>query len=401
MAATAAIINQLRVCRNNLHELIFKDDADAYDLLTIACAWAIFWALFFPIGKPLLWKATYGKGWLRKGITKEVQRAGGWKAMNEAMGTDFTNEEELIAHMMWNWADFQIGTFQHMIGGVLCIPSLLGIGDSNWSSSLAVLGILSEVGWEIEHMVVDVFYPRIRYGAEKVPMIVIIGSLIHHSLATGLGIPLILRYRQWQILHALSFDLQFGPTLVAPLAEYGKLLDVANPSELCRFKIINLLKVIIVGWTRGINFVYLVVHAIIRWYNDKAWVFLIVGSPLLLAFTYFCCYFYVLGTVKTYLKFRNATAEYENVRDDTSKSVKEKRDSKANLEDIARELFEEDENIDPANQLTVFIGNMQDGERQINRRKTMPPHLTRSLNTTSMRLTRRGVSAPAGEWKLD
>lgn len=191
----AEAVIQLQEFLNHLHDLIFKDDADFYDLLTIACAWAVVWAVFFPIARPLLRKVTLGKPWLRAGCERDLSRMGGFKTINEMHGTDKTHEE-IITEMMMGWADEKIMISQHSLGGALCIPSMLGLGDPSWASSLAVLGILCEVGWEIEHTIVDLFYTRLRYGAEEVPTTMIIGSLIHHSLSCCLGIPVALRYRQ-------------------------------------------------------------------------------------------------------------------------------------------------------------------------------------------------------------
>lgn len=392
----AAVITQLQEFLNHLHELIFKDDADFYDLLTIACAWAVFWAVFFPIATPLLRKVTYGKPWLRAGSERELERYGGAKAANEAFGADLT-EEQWIESLMSDWAAEKVIITQHAVGGALCIPSMLGLLDPSRASSLAVLGILCEIGWEIEHIIVDVIYARLRHGAERVPNVMIIGSLIHHSLASGLGIPVILRYRQWWVIHSLCFDLQLGPGFVTPIAEWGKLLDISKPNDLRQFKICNIIKLILFGWTRGIHFIYLVAHALIGWYNDKAWAYMIGGAPALLAFTWFNYSSILRPMLKTYMKFRNASAEYEALPKDAPE--KQKLASRANLEDIARELIEETEIIDPADRLATLIESFRGEKKIIERRQTMPPRQTLT-SMRSMRLT-RGFSVPPRAWKMD
>lgn len=190
--------------------------------------------------------------------------------------------------------------------------------------------------------------------------------------------------------------------MVVPLAEYGKLLDISKPNELRQFKIINILKLILFGWTRGIHFIYLVALALHGFYVDEAWSFLIVATPLLLAFFFginLC--FILLPAVKTYLKFRNASAEYEALPKDASE--KQRATSMANLEDVARELIEETENIDPTDRLAMFIDSLQERKGKIEKRQTMP---TRQMLTSmrsmrrSMRLT-KGKSAPPRAWKMD
>ena len=71
----------------------------------------------------------------------------------------------------------------------------------------------------------------------------------------------------------------------------------------------------------------------------------------------------------------------------------------ANLEDVARELIEETENIDPTDRLAMFIDSLQERKGKIEKRQTMPP---RQMLTSmrSMRLT-RGKSAPPRAWKMD
>ncbi len=392
----AEAVIQLKEILHHLHDLIFKDDADFYDLLTIACACAVVWAAFFSIATPLLRNVTYGKSWLRDGCERELLRIGGIKKLNEYLGTDKTHEEA-IEEMMTGWAYDKVMITQHFVGGALCVPSMLGLGDPSWASSLAVLGILSEVGWEIEHTIIDLFYARLRYGAEKVPTPMIIGSLIHHSLSCCLGIPVALRYRQWWVIHSLCFDLQIGPGLVTPLAEYGKLLDITKPNGLRQLKIINIIKVIVFGWTRGIHFVYLVALALHGFYVDRAWSFVIGGTPVLLAFTVFNIYTIILPTMKTYLKFRNASAEYDALPKNASE--KQRAMSWANVEDVARELIEETENIDPTDRLTMLIDSMQERKGKIERRKTMPPRQM-LMSMRSMRLA-RGKSVPPRAWKMD
>ena len=398
MAANTAIL-QLQASLQHLRDLVFKTDADFYDLLTIACACAVFWFVVFSIGKTILQKLTGDKpSWLREGIEKELSRMGGAAEINKDLGLDYT-DEEFVEILMDRWFGEQMVTSQHLFGGALCIPSQLGLGDPSWASSLAVLGILSEVGFEIQDVVI-LFYTRLRHGPKRVPTIILVLCLLHHSLASGLGIPTILRYREWWVIHSICFDLQFGTSLLAPLGEYGKLLNVKKPDDLHRFKIVNILKVIIGVWTRGIHFIYLVTLAMISWYNDKAWTFLCVGSPVLLAFTGFNYMMILKPVIKTYMKFRNASAEYEALPADASDE--QKRKSLANLGDLARELIEETDIIHPTDQFTAFFQSLQERKGKLDRRQTMTPRqkMMSMRSMRSMRLT-RGVSAPPRAWKID
>ena len=51
-------------------------------------------------------------------------------------------------------------------------------------------------------------------GDKKVPTPFIIVLAVHHTLASSLGLPMILHYRNLRALHWLCFDLQFGATMI-------------------------------------------------------------------------------------------------------------------------------------------------------------------------------------------
>ena len=65
------------------------------------------------------------------------------------MGIEVT-KEQYIENGMNDWPFMQVMVIQHFAGAMLCVPSLVGWGSVEWSSSIAALGILSEMGWELE-----------------------------------------------------------------------------------------------------------------------------------------------------------------------------------------------------------------------------------------------------------
>ena len=102
----------------------------------------------------------------------------------EDWGMDDKPKDEIIDEWMKEWAWGQILTVQHSAGALLCIPSLIGLGgsDQSWANSLAVCGILSEMGWEIEHTL-ETLYTRLftPNGEKKVPNISLIFLTLHLS----------------------------------------------------------------------------------------------------------------------------------------------------------------------------------------------------------------------------
>ena len=166
----------------------------------LACVWGVFWAIFFLVANNLLTPLVYGKEWLRRGIEREIERQGGVEAvegMNKMQGVNRT-KEEWIELMMKQWVGGQLVMFQHAASGFLCIPSLLGIGDPSWASSIAAQGLLCEMGYELKDFV-ELPYKRLRYGKTKVPNVHLIMMTVHHSLTSTLAIPMIRRYRDWKV----------------------------------------------------------------------------------------------------------------------------------------------------------------------------------------------------------
>ena len=174
------------------------------------------------------------------------------------------NKEEFITWAMNDWPRMQAIYIQHLIGSFFCIPSILGIGDPNFASSLAICGVLSEMGWELqdaaEMLFVRAFY---KNGKAIWPDAIVLIFLVHHSLTTILGVPMVLYYRENKSLHWLCFNLQFAAAIALAVGEYTKLLDLSIPSSLRRFIV-----------------------------QYQAWIFLSLGvvlSSLFTLFSYACC----------------------------------------------------------------------------------------------------------------
>lgn len=182
---------------DHLLGLVFNKDASSSDLFMLACVWGVFWAIFFLVAGKLLTPLVYGKEWLRRGAERDIERQGGAEGMNKMQGVNRT-KEEWIELMMKQWVGGQLVMFQHASSGILCIPSLLGIGDPAWASSLAAQGLLCEMGYELKDFV-EMPYKRLRYGKTRVPNGLLIMTTVHHSLTTTLAIPMIRRYRDWKV----------------------------------------------------------------------------------------------------------------------------------------------------------------------------------------------------------
>ena len=136
--------------------------------------------------------------------------------------------------------------------------------------------------------IVDVIYKRYFTpdGKVRVPNIMMVIFIFHHSLTCSMGMPMILRYRSLRALHWLSFDLQLGGA-VFEIAEYSKLLDIRKPNEMRQFKICNFVLFVFMSWTRFFHWTYLCGSILLTFYRDENWSFFAAGIFPILIFSLF------------------------------------------------------------------------------------------------------------------
>lgn len=188
------------------------------------------------------------------------------------------------------------------------------------------------------------------------------------------------------------------------LTEYAKLLDIKKASDLRQFKVINLILLISMVWTRCLHWTYNIIQVMVIWYNDKAWTFLAVGCVPLTLFTFFNAMACVLPMYKRFIKFLHKSADVESLPSDASEKMKTQ--SMMDLEDAIDELILEDANADMQTNLVTaldarvnaFMESLE-GREKLVRRKTMPP--LRKRGTWSSARMIRGLSVPASAWKED
>lgn len=156
---------------SSLIDTVFDQDATAQDLLLVVGFLAVFWAVFFTLFSALFRPLVYGKPWLVAAGERDYEHGG--KELFKQLGFMDMGKDKFVTQFMdmWPWT---IGIIlQHFIGGMLCVPSILAIGDQEVAASLACLGILSEMGWEIQDLITWI-YKRFGLpdGKAMVPMAV-------------------------------------------------------------------------------------------------------------------------------------------------------------------------------------------------------------------------------------
>jgi len=287
-------------------EIAFDENATIGELLSLVTFIAIFWTVVFALVSAVLRPLVHGKPWLIAAGERHYERGG--KETYEKMGMAKT-KDHFIESFMDSWPYFQAVYLQHIVGGLLCLPAVIGIGNEATASSLACLGVLSEVGYEIEDLITWLcrryLSPR---GKERVPDGFLSFIVAHHSLTTTMGFPMVLRYRNLKTLHLICFDLQFAGAVVMMVQEYTKLLDITIPKELRKFQCCNFFALVVALWTRGVYFAYLSASLYLTWYKDKAWVFLFVGIAASVQFILFSLVFGIVPYYKRFAKFAKGSA---------------------------------------------------------------------------------------------
>lgn len=257
-------------------------------------------------------------------------------------------------------------TVQHFIGGLVYLPAVLRIGDEATAASLACLGILSKMGWEIQDLLRWI-YKRIFYsdGKAKVPGALLIILAVHHSMTTILGLPMVLHYRNLRALHWLCFDLQAATAVSLMVTEYTKLLDVSKLNQLRQFQAFTFVALTVMVWTRGVHWVYLCSNLVSIWYTEKAWSFLVIGSLISVIFSLFNWVFCIEPFYKRFIKFIKISAEYKALPADADPS--RRRSSVEQLQAAAADLLVHHQIEEELAELFV--------PRKVDRRGTVPPSM--------------------------
>lgn len=378
------VLQKLQGIPSMLLEKAFESNPSAFDLIQLVLAFAALWTVIFSIVGESIRKIVYQKPWLVTAGEKDYERNA--KKMYADLGMEATQSSHVeFFQSIFGWHCCVI--MQHIIGGILCVPAILGNASflkvyPDDAISFACLGILSELGWEIS----DIFlwlYKRYycKDGRKKVPGVLVAILLMHHSLTTILGIPVILHYRNYYALHWLCFDLQVAGAVALICGEYTKFLDVSKPLQLKQFQVLSFVALIILVWTRGFHWMYLFYDFCFVWYQEKAWTFLVVGGLVGLIFTMFSFAFVIQPFYLRFMKFMRVSSEYAALPADASKG--KRRSSLMALESASAELFPQHEMEEQL--VSLFSG------RKVSRRQTMPASLSQNMRRTSYRLMRASV----------
>ena len=145
----------------------------------------------------------------------------------------------------------------HIVGGLLCVPSLL-VGQSSLTTALAAQGALIEIGWEASDLAVRVWQLcgfAGQAGRDINPPMLVFFAVCHHTMGTSMILPMNVYFRDSRDYHELVFLLQFGAFVAMFSQAYGYTLDVSTRGGLVRMRRAALWTFVSVLWSRGIRYV--------------------------------------------------------------------------------------------------------------------------------------------------
>jgi len=322
-----------------LWETVINPEPTWMDLATIIAATGTFWAIYFTLGARIIRPLVANQNspfhhFLVRAATREYH-AHGKQRWAETFRCPLTLEE-FQDHFIEIWPWMNLMCTQHFVDGLLCLPAVANLfpNSPELASSLACLAILSEAGWEIGDLLGSIYG---RYftkgGGQKVPFPIIVILAMHHSLGTGLGLPMVMYFRSSNLLHWLCFDLQMAGAIGLSIAEYTKLLDISQPGQLLQFQVLSFISLVVMVVTRGFHYYYLCLQVAATLVANQEWALLVFAAIPFLAFTIFNTFIIIIPGYKRFVKFLKVSNNHNNLPNDVT--PEQKRNSLLELETAA------------------------------------------------------------------
>eukprot|EP00930_Biecheleria_cincta_P005134 TRINITY_DN106057_c0_g1_i1.p1 TRINITY_DN106057_c0_g1~~TRINITY_DN106057_c0_g1_i1.p1 ORF type:complete len:343 (+),score=61.68 TRINITY_DN106057_c0_g1_i1:161-1189(+) len=150
---------------------------------------------------------------------------------------------------------FQAILMQHFVGGVLCLPSTLGL-EGRAFTAMACHGALCEAGWELQDIVTRVHQRLLQgekgKGLNPLPLLLVV--LVHHAMGQSMAIPMNLYYADNRDYHELVFLLQVAAFVALSLQSYGYTLNVKTKTGLFKIKVNIAISWLAILYSRVVRF---------------------------------------------------------------------------------------------------------------------------------------------------
>lgn len=147
---------------------------------------------------------------------------------------------------------------QHLFGGLLCVPAILGVGPPSLRAGLVCHGALCEVGYEIQDSLVRI-KERVfggEYGRKKNPNFTLMSMAMHHTAALCMVLPLNVYYQDNQYYQESVFLLQGAAAIAYLCQQYGFTRNAAIRGEMMQLKALVTCTFMTMMWSRGFRGLY-------------------------------------------------------------------------------------------------------------------------------------------------
>mmetsp|Transcript_3444 Transcript_3444/g.10695 ORF Transcript_3444/g.10695 Transcript_3444/m.10695 type:complete len:339 (+) Transcript_3444:67-1083(+) len=227
---------------------LLRSEASLETQLALAVIWGLVWYVALEklnkfVVQPFILSRPWQEQWTE--LNKKTFKA--------SFMVEFDSRAELF-----NFAClFQAIMVQHLVGGALCLPALLGM-TGPLVSTLACHGALCEAGWELQDAVVRTYQVVLggAAGRAKNPtgMLVILG--LHHTMGLGMVIPMNILHGDNPWYHEFVFLLQSAAAIAMLCQSYGYTLDVKTAQGLRQMKRCVTVTLITIVWSRVLRFAF-------------------------------------------------------------------------------------------------------------------------------------------------
>jgi len=227
--------------------------------LTLLAMWAILWYSLIKFGSEKLVRPyILAQPWKQQ-----------WTLLYQKMMKNTYMVDMDVDSTFEMCTELQCVCFQHMFGGMLCLPSALGLQGAV-VSAMACHGALCEASWELQDLLAKLYQITLggRAGKARNPPALLAMILLHHAMGLSMVLPMNMMYGLNPHYHEFVFLLQ-GAAATALLSQsYGFTLDVNTADGLMSMKGSVTFTMITILYTRLLRYVYLGYQLAMTFYAD-------------------------------------------------------------------------------------------------------------------------------------
>ena len=254
-------------------------------MLGVAVSLAIFWGVFIEVAKAMIFKWV-GKQdwWLQNAVKPQTAMMFNFGYPKEPSPAFPKGVTEPMARDAYTF--IVTICFQHAMSALVMVPLVVTGYDkaSDLTKVLFVLGTLSDVGFDIydwSTSTLKAWFPATakKFGYEQLPFpFWVIICCLHHPLAMIMIIPMNLKYLSMPEYHITCVSLLFAAAVCYSTGSYKFTLDVKTTSGFYQYKVIVIIQLFIVLYTRLYLWFPSIYRMTLHFYAAEDYLYLIVGG---------------------------------------------------------------------------------------------------------------------------